>query len=76
MIYFNRFSHRHVSVAFEAIFMLKLLQEHKNYVYNFNGKYNNFNCYGVTTQLTIFIPLYSYDNFTLKMYARATETCL
>jgi len=28
-----------------------------------------------TTQPTIFVPLYSYDNFTMKMYARATETC-
>jgi len=42
MIYFNRFSHRHVSVAFETIFMVKLLQEYKSCVYNFNGKYNNF----------------------------------
>lgn len=35
-----------------------------------------FNYYGVTkTQLTIFVPLYSYNNYTLKMYARATEIC-
>jgi hypothetical protein len=35
-----------------------------------------FNCYEVTvTQLTIFVPLYSYNNITLKMAALAAEAC-
>ena len=39
--------------------------------------YNNFNCYGMTaTQLTKFVPLYSYNNITFKMAAMAAETCL
>jgi hypothetical protein len=35
-----------------------------------------FNCYEVTaTQLTTFIPLYSYNNITLKMAALAAAAC-
>jgi len=42
MIYFNYFSHQHVSVAIAAIFGVKLLQEYKSHLNNFNGNYNNF----------------------------------
>jgi len=35
-----------------------------------------FNCYRVTeTQLTTYTSLYSYNNTTLKMVAKAAETC-
>jgi len=33
------------------------------------------NCFGVMTQLTTFVPLYSCDNITQKMTAIAAETC-
>jgi hypothetical protein len=35
-----------------------------------------FSCYGVTaTQLTAFVPVYFYNNITLKMAAVVAETC-
>ena len=83
-VFYSQFSHQHVSADLPTIFsvtLLRVLQAYKGTnvvccVFNINYNYNNFNCYVVTaTHLTTFVPLFSCNNVTLKMAAKAAETC-